>query len=127
MLSAGNPVPGATMATVEAHVSRAQRLMVARSMPPPWNDTGMAGAGTVRPGAPGGAAWALVARAVVRVTVATNRVRVTALSVMRFPCLAMVWLVWVHVMPVAGFLSMNWRGSCLRRSGYGPASCPPGL
>src|ERR1035437_7243685 len=103
MLSAGNPVPGATMATVEAQVSRAQRSMVARTMPPPWNDTGMAGAGTVGPGAMAGAAWALVARAVVRVTaattapparswrrVATNRVRVTALSVMRFPCSGLV-------------------------------------
>src|SRR5664280_2805324 len=122
MLSAGNPVPGATIATVEAQVSRAQRSMVARSTPPLWNDTGMAGAGAVGPGATAGAAWALDARAVARVTaataapparrwrrVATNRVGVTTVSFMRFPCLAMVFLMWVHVMPVVAILSMNRR------------------
>src|SRR5665647_2102237 len=47
MLSVGNPVRGTTMATIEARVSRAQRSMVARSMPPSCPDADPVDAGVV--------------------------------------------------------------------------------
>src|SRR5665648_83513 len=101
MLSAGKPVRGSVMATSDAQVSRAQRWIVPRSMPPPRRDVA-----TLNAGATVGAAWALVARVVDRLTaataapparswrrVATNGLRVRAGSfIVGFLCLAMLLL-----------------------------------